>query len=105
MTRKKNTGRTKTIAVNSDQLPAPNPEGQAVLDALRSNQNLLGELAARYEVSLRPEGPDEPADRQPLPGHLRHPGARDVRAGSGAAARAVAQHVGRGHRPAGDLSG
>ena len=60
MNRKKNTGRTKTIAVNSDQLPAPNPEGQAVLDALRSNQNLLGELAARYEVSLRPEGPENP---------------------------------------------
>ena len=60
MTQKKNTGRTKTIAVNSDQVPAPNPEGQAVLDALRSNQNLLGELAARYEVSLRPECPENP---------------------------------------------
>ena len=32
----------------------------ALLDALRSNQNLLGELAARYEVSVRPEGPENP---------------------------------------------
>ena len=60
MNRKKNTGRTKTIAVNPGQVHAPSPEGQAVLDALRSNQNLLCELAARYEVSLRPEGPETP---------------------------------------------
>ena len=36
------------------------PEGQAVLEALRSNLALLGELAARYEVAFQPE---RPADR------------------------------------------
>ena len=35
-------------------------EGQAVLDALRTNLSLLGELAARYEVAVRPEGPEDP---------------------------------------------
>ena len=39
---------------------AASPEGQAVLDALRSNQSLLGELAARYEVAIRPDGPKDP---------------------------------------------
>ena len=34
-------------------------EGDAVLKALRSNLKLLGELAARYEVNLQPERPDE----------------------------------------------
>ena len=34
-----------------------NQEGKAVLEALRSNLNLLGELAARYEVDFRPERP------------------------------------------------
>ena len=33
------------------------PEGQAVLEALRSNLALLGELAARYEVAFQPERP------------------------------------------------
>ena len=42
-------------------LAAPaTPEGQAVLEALRSNLALLGELAARYEVAFQPE---RPADR------------------------------------------
>ena len=36
------------------------PEGQAVLEALRSNLALLGELAARYDVSFQTE---RPADR------------------------------------------
>lgn len=40
--------------------PEPSPEGQALLDALRSNLSLLGELAARYEVAVRPEGPQDP---------------------------------------------
>ena len=31
-----------------------------LLDALRSNMSLLGELAARYEVSIRPDGPEDP---------------------------------------------
>ena len=49
---------TNEQTVNSD--PAPTPEGQAVLDALRSNLSLLGELAARYEVATRTDGPDDP---------------------------------------------
>ncbi len=35
-------------------------EGQAVLETLRSNMKLLGELAMRYEVDFQPE---RPADR------------------------------------------
>ena len=46
------------------ETPKTNPdlslEGQAVLDALRINMSLLGELAARYEVAVRPEGPEDP---------------------------------------------
>ena len=59
MTRKKQTKRTESPAVNPDHNPAPSAEGQAVLDALRSNLSLLGELAARYEVAVRPEGPED----------------------------------------------
>ena len=51
---------TETLALFPDAAPAPSQEGQALLDALRSNLNLLGELAMRYEVSTRPEGPDDP---------------------------------------------
>ena len=43
-------------------IPEPAPatqEGQAVLEALRSNMALLGELAARYEVAFQPERPAE----------------------------------------------
>ena len=39
--------------------PAVTLEGHAVLEALRSNLDLLGELAARYEVSYQPERPTE----------------------------------------------
>ena len=46
MTRKKNT--TKDPSASS---------GQALLDALRSNLHLLGEIAMRYEVETRPERP------------------------------------------------
>ena len=53
MPRKKQTKPTETVAV-------VNPEGQAVLDALRSNLSLLGELAVRYEVATRTEGPEDP---------------------------------------------
>ena len=31
----------------------------ALLEALRANLNLLGELAVRYDVETRPEGPEE----------------------------------------------
>ena len=60
MTRKRNTKRTKTLAVRPDPNPAPSPEGQALFDALRTNLGLLGELAVRYEVATRPEGPEDP---------------------------------------------
>ena len=40
---------TETIPANAEQ--------QALLDALRQNLNLLGELAIRYEVETRPERP------------------------------------------------
>ena len=47
MPRKKN--------VKPMEAPSANPEGQALLDALRSNLSLLGELAMRYEVETQPE--------------------------------------------------
>ena len=52
MTRKKNTTQDPTAS-----------SGQALLDALRSNLHLLGEIAMRYEVETRPERPggDPPA--------------------------------------------
>ena len=39
--------------------PAVTLEGHAVLEALRSNLTLLGELAAHYEVNFQPERPAE----------------------------------------------
>ena len=39
--------------------PAVTLEGHAVLEALRSNLTLLGELAAHYEVAYQPERPAE----------------------------------------------
>ena len=52
---------------NQTEIPSTNPQlaidltgGEALLDALRSNMSLLGELAMRYEVSTRPEGPEDP---------------------------------------------
>ena len=51
MSRKK---QTKT-----DDTPAVTLEGHAVLEALRSNMSLLGELAMRYQVAVQPERPEE----------------------------------------------
>ena len=47
----------------SSQLPLFQTEGQALLDALRSNFNLLGEIAMRYAVEVQPErsGDDLPS--------------------------------------------
>ena len=46
----------------TDDTPAVTLEGHAVLEALRSNLNLLGELAARYQVDFQPVRPaDRPA--------------------------------------------
>ena len=39
--------------------PPNTPEGEAVLEALRSNLSLLGELAARYQVTFQPDRPAE----------------------------------------------
>ena len=47
------------LSIPGPAVPAT-PEGQAVLEALRSNLALLGELAARYDVAFQPE---RPADR------------------------------------------
>ena len=58
MPRKKKTNQTE-IPSASSQLAIDWTGGQAVLDALRSNLSLLGELAARYEVAVRPEGPED----------------------------------------------
>ena len=58
MPRKKKTEQTK-IPSDSPQLAIDWTGGQAVLDALRSNMSLLGELVARYEVAVRPEGPED----------------------------------------------
>ena len=44
----------------SSQLPLFQTEGQALLDALRNNLNLLGEIALRYGVETKPERPDDP---------------------------------------------
>ncbi len=43
----------------TEDTPVVTLEGHAVLEALRSNLDLLGELAARYEVSFQPERPAE----------------------------------------------
>ena len=57
MPRKKTANET-TIPLAGMGPDAPaNPEGEAVLEALRSNLDLLGELAARYEVAFRPDRP------------------------------------------------
>ena len=49
------------LALSEPAAPAT-PEGEAVLEALRSNLALLGELAARYQVDFQPERPaDRPA--------------------------------------------
>ena len=52
MTEKKNDAETPPTKSKSCE-----PE---LLEALRSNQSLLRELAVRYEVAVRPEGPDDP---------------------------------------------
>ncbi len=60
MPRKKKANLNETLPLFPDDAPAASQEGQALLDALRSNLSLLGELAIRYEVSTRTDGPDDP---------------------------------------------
>ena len=59
MPRKKNAKQTE-IPSASPQLAIDWTGGQTLLEALRRNQWLLGELAMRYEVATRPEGPEDP---------------------------------------------
>ena len=60
MTRKKQaTQEEMPLSIPGPTAPVT-PEGQAVLEALRSNLALLGELAARYDVAFQPQ---RPADR------------------------------------------
>ena len=58
MPRKKQ--QTKNLALTFDPASPPSAEGQALLDALRSNLSLLGEIAVRYEVSNKPPRMEDP---------------------------------------------
>ena len=62
MTRKKNTSKHASPRRRAQRSPSTESNGSesALLDALRSNMSLLGELAARYEVAIRPDGPEDP---------------------------------------------
>ena len=59
MPRKKQTKETAIPLIEAEPTaPSPaTPEGEAVLEALRSNLSLLGELAMRYQVAYQPEHP------------------------------------------------
>ena len=60
MPRKKQPKQEEMPLTISEPAAPATPEGEAVLEALRSNLALLGELAARYQVDFQPE---RPADR------------------------------------------
>ena len=60
MPRKKLTKQSENPLLIPEQTAPATLEGHAVLEALRSNLALLGELAARYEVAFQTE---RPADR------------------------------------------
>ena len=66
MPRKKQTKQDELpLSIPEPAVPAT-PEGEAVLEALRSNHTLLGELAARYQVAFQPErSRREAADQLP----------------------------------------
>ena len=59
MPRKKLTKQEEMLLSIPEPAASATPEGHAVLEALRSNMALLGELAARYEVAFQPERPAE----------------------------------------------
>ena len=59
MPRKKQTKQDEMPRLIPEPAIPATPEGQAVLEALRSNLALLGELAARYQVACQPERPAE----------------------------------------------
>ena len=52
--------RAKNLALTFDPAAPPSAEGQALLDALRNNLSLLGEIAMRYEISNKPQRPEAP---------------------------------------------
>ena len=68
MPRKKKTKQNDTLPLILDAATAPAQEekvaassaGQVLLDALRRNLNLLGEIAMRYEVETQPERQQDP---------------------------------------------
>ena len=61
MTRKKNAKQTSTMRQAHLPLSIESTDSEsALLDALRSNLNLLGEIAMRYEVNTTPERPEDP---------------------------------------------
>ena len=55
MPRTKQTKETSIPLTGMEPAQPATPEGEAVLEALRSNLSLLGELAMRYEVAYQPE--------------------------------------------------
>ena len=57
MPRRKQTKQSENLRLIPEQTVPATLEGQAVLEALRSNLDLLGELAARYQVAFQPERP------------------------------------------------
>ena len=57
---RKKAKQTDALPLIPDATRAPTREGQALLDALRSNLSLLGEIATRYEVATQPERPQDP---------------------------------------------
>ena len=63
MPRKRQTKDATIPMMEPEPAATDTPEGLAVLEALRSNLSLLGELAARYQVALQPE---RPADRSQI---------------------------------------
>ena len=78
----------------------------ALLDALRSNLNLLGELAVRYAVEFHPEPPTEGPTHYLLPRRrARAAGAGYGLALPGATQSAAPERQEPSHRPAGHLPG
>ena len=97
MSRKK---QTKT-----EDTPAVTLEGHAVLEALRSNLTLLGELAAHYEVSIQPERPAEMPTIGCPQDVFNLLGAGNVGPGPGATESPAAQHPQQRDGPADRLPG
>ena len=106
MTRKKNAKQTSAVRQARLPLSTESKDSEsALLEALRSNLSLLGEIAMRYEVNTTPERPDDP----PSAGSPRdiHSllGPEMSLPGTGAAAGAAARHQEQRHRPARGLPG